>query len=159
VGINLNCEARSKINIERPLMHNWLDDGNEIRCGGIGRVKYFLLQISLPLAFGLGLFALESMSVPINYLQTIGSILIFGLFASLIWANVQRFKNMGYHWCFIFTLFIPLINLYYLVLLSIAPEGYEVHEKLDRPAKIVVGFFLVMFILSVVVYALTVALS
>ena len=135
-------------------------DPSEVHaCGGIGRVKYLLLQIILPMAAGLGVFALDAMSAPINYLQTIGSILIFGLFASLIWANVQRFKNMGYHWCFIFTLFIPLINLYYLVLLSIAPEGYEVHEKLDRPAKIVVGFFLAVFILSMFVYVLNVALS
>ena len=140
-------------------MHNWLDDGNEIWCGGIGRLKYFLLQIFLPLAFGLGFYALDAMSVPMNYGRIISSILIFGLFASLIWATVQRFKNMGYHWCFIFTLFIPLINLYYLVLLSIAPEGYEVHEKLDRPAKIVVGFFLAVFILSMFVYVLNVALS
>ncbi len=128
-------------------------------CGGIGRLKYLLLQIFLIFTLGLGSLALDAMSLPINYAPTIGLIFIFGWMICAGWVTVQRYKNLGYPGYYFFMFLVPIANLYYSVLLTIGPEGYAIHKTGDKWTKIVLGFFLVMFILSVVVSALTVALS
>ena len=128
-------------------------------CGGIGRLKYLLLQIFLIFTLGLGSLALDAMSLPINYAPTIGLIFIFGWMICAGWVTVQRFKNMGYPWYYLLTGFVPLANVYYGVLLNIGPEGYAIHKKGDKWTKNILWAFVAMFILSVVVRVLIVALE
>ena len=128
-------------------------------CGGIGRLKYSLLQICLVFALGLGALALDAMSLPINYAPTIGLIVFLGWIICACWATVQRFKNMGYRWYYLFMSFVPLANLYYGVLLNIGPEGYAIHKKGDKWTKYILWSFVVVFILSVFVPSLITALE
>ena len=130
-------------------------------CGGVGRLKYLLLQIFLIFAFGLGALALPS--IPFNYVQSFAWIFLIGWVTCACWVTVQRWKNMGYPWYYLFTVFVPLANLYYSVLLNIGPEGYAIHKKGDRWTKIglwiLFGPFLVMGILAIVLQLLNNVLS
>ena len=133
-------------------------DPSEVHaCGGIGRLKYLLLQIFLIAAIGLGGLVLNRM--PFNDAQRIGWIFLIGWMICAGWVTVQRYKNLGYPWYYFFMFLIPIANLYYGVLLSIGPEGYAIHKTGDKWSKIAVVFILIMFILGVFVQILITGLE
>ena len=147
-------------------MHNWLDDGNERpstavstdpsdpmesldHCGGIGRLTYLLLQIFSVVAWVLLIWARTAM--PRTYSTNTGGSCAAAWLTFACWVQVQRYKNLGYPWYYLFMILVPIANLYYAVLLSIGPQGYAIHKTGDKWSKIALGFILVMVILGVFV--------
>ena len=58
--------------------------------------------------------------------------------ASIIFA-VQRLKNIGWPWFFLFLSLVPIVNLWISLALLGYPPGYAHHRRFDTAAKVIFG--------------------
>ena len=120
--------------------------------GGMDRLQYFLYSFGINLLFVLLLLAIgagvlmHGGSAPMDRIniflkQSLVVILVVGIVASVasIIFAVQRLKNIGWPWFFLFLSLVPIVNLWISLALLGYPPGYAHHRRFDTAAKVIFG--------------------
>lgn len=76
-------------------------------------------------------------------------LIMLATFAVSIYLTVQRLKNIGAHWAWVFALIVPFLNIYLAWRCLACPEGYVDHKQLDTAGKVVTGLFIGVFVLGI----------
>lgn len=131
-----------------------LDTGAAIDYPGFQRLPYFLGSIAVQVV------AMVLQFLLIGSLNTDGASpgagmgaglgLVFLLtFAGAIYLTVQRLRNIGAHWGWVFGLIVPFLNIYVAWRCLACPEGYADHKQLDTAGKVITGLFIGIFVLGI----------
>ena len=134
-------EQKPQSQFASPFTASYLDymDGNNRRgnYGGMNRLDYFIG----------GLTAGVFIAIAVVFAIHMESTIMLGLFmlasvCAQLWLGSERCMNLGLDgpWCL--ALLIPCIGPIFGIVLSIAPEGYADHKKMDTTGYILLVVFL-----------------
>ena len=116
---------------------------------GIGRLAYFLRSVALQVVSG---FALGTLAALEASDFGIGAVVgYFLMLAGMFYIAVLRLRNQGASSWWALGLGVPLLNIYVGLRLLAYPEGYADHRTFDTPAKVIIGLFLAVVLISIAV--------
>ena len=120
---------------------------------GFGRLPFFLGSLAIQIVASILQFAtlgsIDAESDPsAMFLGGFGLIMVLS-FGVSVYLTVQRLRNIGAHWAWVFALIVPFLNIYLAWRCLACPEGYVDHKQLDTAGKVVTGLFIGVFVLGI----------